>query len=185
MACISSWFPSQGERVYVLSDGSVDLVTRAAGVGFVLLIPEPLTVIASGCAYWPWASPLRMEAEAIRYGVQYARKLKFRNIFVCSDAEVLIKLLNDPGPGPPQLMDVISAIRCPGSQGEYISYVKVPRQCVTGPEALAKYARQAKMSLAGVFAENQKLRSLLGPHFSSFHLCIDVVKHVIFNSALP
>ncbi|KAK1281985.1 Cytochrome P450 93A2 [Acorus calamus] len=82
------------QRHFIIINGSVSNYSKKAGATYVICQEEPLKFIGVGCASWPWASPIRMEAEAIVLGVFKARQLGLQNIFVCSDAENLFELSN-------------------------------------------------------------------------------------------
>ncbi|KAK1305676.1 hypothetical protein QJS10_CPA10g00608 [Acorus calamus] len=131
---------------YVITDGSVDGTTRAAGAAFVLLQNAPFQVVGVGYMYWPWAHPLRMETEAIRLGIQQARALGLNQIRVCSDSNRVIQLLQGNGIGPPSISLLVETIRAADLHTDPIQFVKVPRAYVMGPDILAKFARKQRKS---------------------------------------
>ncbi|KAK1295762.1 hypothetical protein QJS10_CPA08g00303 [Acorus calamus] len=48
---------------YVITYGSVDGNTRAAGAGFVVVQDQPFSIVGAGYLSWLWASPLHAEGE--------------------------------------------------------------------------------------------------------------------------
>ncbi|KAK1308804.1 hypothetical protein QJS10_CPA09g00704 [Acorus calamus] len=119
--------------------------TRAAGAAFVLIQEDPHRILGVGYWSWPWAAPIRAEAEVIRLGLHQARTAQLKHILVCTDAETLLCALSSPGPGPPQLQDCISSIRSYDSAEDPLLFVKVPRENVYAPELIAKYARDNQL----------------------------------------
>ncbi|KAK1296335.1 hypothetical protein QJS10_CPB15g00632 [Acorus calamus] len=75
--------PILGEPVFIITDGSVNTITRAAGAAFVL-VGSNGQVFGAGFAGWSWSSPSRMEAEGIRLGVQVARMKELINLLLGS-----------------------------------------------------------------------------------------------------
>ncbi|KAK1306467.1 hypothetical protein QJS10_CPA10g01111 [Acorus calamus] len=85
----------------LLMDGSVDGQSGGAGAGFVAICTSPFRILGAGYAGWPWATPLRMEAEAIRLGVRFMRGQGIPISCICSDSLSLVQLLQSGSPGPP------------------------------------------------------------------------------------
>ncbi|KAK1259875.1 hypothetical protein QJS04_geneDACA010161 [Acorus gramineus] len=80
--------------------------------GFVVVQNKPFKVVGAGYSSWLWASPLRAEGEAIRQGVVlFARKKTTGPLCICSDAEAIVQLIQQAGPGPPPLQDIVKDIR--------------------------------------------------------------------------
>ncbi|KAK1301304.1 hypothetical protein QJS10_CPB12g00831 [Acorus calamus] len=69
-------------QVYVITDGSVDQLSRAAAAAYVLVQDRPVKILGAGMSSWPWSSPLIMEAEAISKGLQAAYYIGASNIVV-------------------------------------------------------------------------------------------------------
>ncbi|KAK1325871.1 hypothetical protein QJS10_CPA01g01735 [Acorus calamus] len=67
-----SWRLRKEKPMVLITDGSVDPLTRRAGAGFVIVCFDPIRIIGAGYKGWLWASPLRTEAEAIRLGTRQA-----------------------------------------------------------------------------------------------------------------
>ncbi|KAK1296204.1 hypothetical protein QJS10_CPB15g00958 [Acorus calamus] len=130
--------------------------TRAAGAAFILIQEDPHRILGVGYWSWPWATPIRAEAEAIRLGLHQARTAQLKHILVCTDAETLLCALSSPGPGPPQLQDCISSIRSYDRAEDPLLFVKVPRENVYAPELIAKYARDNQLREKCSLLEKQK-----------------------------
>ncbi|KAK1312077.1 hypothetical protein QJS10_CPA07g00615 [Acorus calamus] len=81
------------QNTFIITDGSVDCSSRVAGAGFVIVQDQPFTVIAAGFSSWLWASPALAEGEAVRQGVRFVRGKTQGPVFICSDAESIIRLL--------------------------------------------------------------------------------------------
>ncbi|KAK1325721.1 GDSL esterase/lipase [Acorus calamus] len=126
----------------LLTDGSVDGQSGGAGAGFVAICTSHFRILGAGYAGWPWATPLRMEAEAIRLGVRFMRGQGIPISCICSDSLSLIQLLQSGSPGPPQVQDAIAEIQRTDSPLSAWQFCKVPRDLVRAPEVLARFARQ-------------------------------------------
>ncbi|KAK1289621.1 hypothetical protein QJS10_CPB18g01074 [Acorus calamus] len=97
---------SQSEK-FIITDGSTNSITRAAGAAFVICQQHPTRILAAGMAAWPWASPLQMETEAINMGIQVACEMGL------PDFEALIRLLQGTGTDPPRIEHLVENIqRC-------------------------------------------------------------------------
>ncbi|KAK1289073.1 hypothetical protein QJS10_CPB18g00882 [Acorus calamus] len=155
-----------------LSDGSVSNYSKKAGAAYVICKEEPLKIIGAGCASWSWASPIRMEAEAIAMGVFKARQLGLQNIFVCSDAETFIRTIQSGGPGPLQLQDCITRIRRNDSLEDPIKWCKVSRDAVVAPEKLARAAAEEQVNIQTIGVQDTYVRRLIQPVFPSLKQCV-------------
>ncbi|KAK1291664.1 hypothetical protein QJS10_CPB17g00018 [Acorus calamus] len=149
---------NETRTTYVITDGSVDVLSRAAGAGFVVVQNKPFKVVGAGYSSWLWASPLRAEGEAIRHGVLFARKKTTGPICICSDAEVIVQLIQQAGPGPPPLQDIVKDIRNSMSLDAVLCAIKVERGHVIASEALAKYARRTQESKITDHLEDDVIR---------------------------
>ncbi|KAK1312326.1 hypothetical protein QJS10_CPA07g00533 [Acorus calamus] len=160
---------------YVITDGSVDGNTRAAGAGFVVVQNQPFSIVGAGYLSWLWASPLRAEGEAIRQGVLFARQR-------VTDAEVWVRLLHQDGPGPPQFQDLVQDIKNVSRSGDIICAIKVGREHVKAPEVLAKYARRTQNSKTSERLADDHIRGCIYKMMDSVHECIKFVKVAAKNS---
>ncbi|KAK1326072.1 hypothetical protein QJS10_CPA01g01422 [Acorus calamus] len=138
--CVKGLRKQYGE-IILLTDGSVDLPNRGAGAGFVVVNPRPFQILGAGFAGWPWATPLRMEAEAMRIGLRFVEGLGITKLHICSDSLSLIQVILSGGPGPSQIHDVVEEFHRWQRSPKHLAFSKVPREMVLAPEALAKYAR--------------------------------------------
>ncbi|KAK1324521.1 hypothetical protein QJS10_CPA01g00702 [Acorus calamus] len=77
-----------------------------AGAGFVIACSSPFRILGAGYEGWPWATPMRMEAEAIRIGLRFACTLGIKQIKICSDSLSVIQTLLVDGLGPPQIQEI-------------------------------------------------------------------------------
>ncbi|KAK1303660.1 hypothetical protein QJS10_CPB11g01467 [Acorus calamus] len=155
--------PILGEPVFIITDGSVNTITRAAGAAFVLIRLNG-QVFGAGFAGWPWSSPSRMEAEGIRLGVQVARMKGLKNLVVCSDSLELVNLLLGLMVPPMALQQVVEAIRLLDSTEDKISFCKVSRRLVGPAEALAIYARKTQTHGLSNALIDKRIRRLLVPY---------------------
>ncbi|KAK1324750.1 hypothetical protein QJS10_CPA01g01706 [Acorus calamus] len=126
-------------------DGSVEESSRLVGAAYVGIQDTPRRVLGAGFTWWPWASPLRAELEAIRMGIQACRSWGGNQMIVCSDSQLLITLLQGTGMGPSILQDSIEHIRTMVDVSESVVFRKVSRDAVQALEALAKYARRERI----------------------------------------
>ncbi|KAK1319191.1 hypothetical protein QJS10_CPB04g01081 [Acorus calamus] len=160
--------------------------TRAAGAAFILIQEDPHRILGVGYWSWPWATPIRAEAEAIRLGLHQARTAQLKHILVCTDAETLLCALSSPGPGPPQLQDCISSIRSYDRAEDPLLFVKVPRENVYAPELIAKYARDNQLRGFSKHLQKTWVRRLLSLASDSISQCKNYVwafvphPHVVF-----
>ncbi|KAK1294737.1 hypothetical protein QJS10_CPA16g01060 [Acorus calamus] len=73
--------------------------------------PKSSTPIGAGNEGWPWGTPIKMEAEAIRIGIRFACTLSIKQIKICSDSLSLIQTFQVDGLGPPQIQEVVAEIQ--------------------------------------------------------------------------
>ncbi|KAK1282042.1 hypothetical protein QJS10_CPB22g00986 [Acorus calamus] len=112
-----------------------------AGAGFVIACSSPFRILGAGYEGWPWATPMRMEAEAIRIGLRFACTLGIKQIKICSDSLSVIQTLQVDGLGPPQIQEVVAEIQQWRQGRQSMEFYKVPRELVRAPEILARCAR--------------------------------------------
>ncbi|KAK1325136.1 hypothetical protein QJS10_CPA01g01197 [Acorus calamus] len=159
----------------LLTDGSVDGQSGGAGAGFVAICTSPFRILGAGYAGWPWATPLRMEAEAIRLGVRFMQGQGIPISCICSDSLSLIQLLQSGSPGPPQVQDAIAEIQRTVSPLSVWQFCKVPRDLVRVPEVLARFARRKVESKWCLELHDPLIRRLLGPVIMSIHACVEFI----------
>ncbi|KAK1317896.1 hypothetical protein QJS10_CPA05g00529 [Acorus calamus] len=140
------------EPVYVISDESVDPNTRLSGAAFVVVREDPWQILGVGCISRMWSNPLRMKIEGILSGVSCSRGMGLSNVHVCSDAESLIKALQDQGLGPLQIQDQVSKIRQMDSLKDPLQFHKVSCLAVRALENIVRQAArtQSTRSTAGL-----------------------------------
>ncbi|KAK1308817.1 hypothetical protein QJS10_CPA09g01660 [Acorus calamus] len=129
--------------VFLITDGSVDMRTRAAGAGFVVVHQNDNRIIGAAYFGWLWSSPIRAEALAI-----------------------------SQGPGPPQLQAFWEQWHKNSSSGERLHMFKVPREGVEAPEALARHARGAQEVKITENLQDSTIRSIVQQNFISIKACI-------------
>ncbi|KAK1320496.1 hypothetical protein QJS10_CPA03g01301 [Acorus calamus] len=103
------------DKNFVVTDASVDLELRAVG---------------AGCMNKMWSTPARVKMEGVNLGISRAWQMGLKNLYVCSDAESIIKLLNEKNLGPPQLQDLLSRIQRYEMEVDPIHFCKVSREGV-------------------------------------------------------
>ncbi|KAK1317289.1 hypothetical protein QJS10_CPA05g01669 [Acorus calamus] len=167
--------------VWKLAWESVNSSTHEAGAAFVVYARDVNSlngrVVGAGFTGWPWSAPIRMEAEAIRLGVQFARKKGLQNLVE------LMSLLQGRMNGPASLQQTISAIRECDLSEDKIIFCKVNRTHVRAAEVLALHARWTQEHAISDALSNDSIRSLLLPVMDSIKECIGVLNHfVIVNS---
>ncbi|KAK1296322.1 hypothetical protein QJS10_CPB15g01188 [Acorus calamus] len=136
----------------IITDGSVCPLTRAAGAAFVI-IGQSYRVLGVGYASWPWSSPIRMEAEAIRLGVQFARMKGLQKL-------VVVNLLQGLMVGPLALQQTVELIQACDSSSDRITFCKIPRPA----EALVQDARRTEKH--GV-SEEEPMEDLVAARMSA------------------
>ncbi|KAK1285056.1 hypothetical protein QJS10_CPB20g00848 [Acorus calamus] len=128
-------------------------------------------------------SIINAETIARALGVSCARGMGLSNVHVCSDAESLIRALQEQGLGPPQIQDQVSKIRYMDSMGDPLQFHKVSRLIVRAPENIARQAArtQSTRSTAGLL--DDRLREWISPYVDFKHECIQEIKqgHVFVN----
>ncbi|KAK1310760.1 hypothetical protein QJS10_CPA08g00493 [Acorus calamus] len=159
----------------LLMDGSVDDQSDGAGAGFVAICTSPFRILGVGYAGWPWATPLRMEAEAIRLGVRFMRKQGIHIFRICSDSLSLIQLLQSSSPGPPQVHDAITEIQRTDGPHSAWQCCKVPRDLVHAPEVLARFVQRKVESKWCLELHDPLIHRLLGHVIISIHACVEFV----------
>ncbi|KAK1297402.1 hypothetical protein QJS10_CPB15g01452 [Acorus calamus] len=87
------------DKNFVVTDVSVDLESRAARAAYIIFGENPWQILGAGCMNKMWSTPARMEMEGISLGISQARQMGLNNLYVCSDAEPIIKLLNENNRG--------------------------------------------------------------------------------------
>ncbi|KAK1323255.1 hypothetical protein QJS10_CPA02g00152 [Acorus calamus] len=144
--------------VFLITDGSVDMRTRAAGAGFVVVHQNDNRII--GAAYFGWFyGPLP-------FGLKLLPSLRVYNF--C-----------DPrGPGPPQLQAFWEQWHKNSSSGERLHMFKVPREGVEAPEALARHARGAQEVKITENLQDLTIRSIVQQNFMSIKACIAWVNRI-------
>ncbi|KAK1285694.1 hypothetical protein QJS10_CPB20g01230 [Acorus calamus] len=146
----------------ILVNGVVNSSTHEAGAAFVVYARDVNSlngrVVGAGFTGWPWSAPIRMEAEAIRLGVQFARI-----------DELVAGRMN----GPAALQQTISAIRECDLFEDKIIFCKVNRTHVRAAEVLALHARWTQEHAISDALSNDSIRSLLLPVMDSIKECID------------
>ncbi|KAK1310040.1 hypothetical protein QJS10_CPA08g01385 [Acorus calamus] len=159
--------------VWKLAWESVNSSTHEAGAAFVVYARDVNSlngrVVGAGFTGWPWSAPIRMEAEAIRLGVQFARKKGLQNLVE------LISLLQGRMNGPAALQQTISAIRECDLSEDKIIFCKVNRTHVRAAKVLALHARWTQEHAISDALSNDSIRSLLLPVMDSIKECIVVV----------
>ncbi|KAK1309680.1 hypothetical protein QJS10_CPA08g00451 [Acorus calamus] len=155
---------STREQALILSDGSVDVQSHAAGAGFILILVNTGQVLGAGYNGWPWASPVTAEAEGIRAGLDFANKRGFSDIIVGTDAAQIVKLLSSSAPGPPHLLSLITLAHQVIHSGSRLRIMKVDRCHVRGPKALARYGRRAQCLKQTDLLNDENIRCLLKPY---------------------
>ncbi|KAK1324682.1 hypothetical protein QJS10_CPA01g01376 [Acorus calamus] len=65
---------------------------------------------SNGFSGWPWATPLKMEAEAIRLGIRFLQGLGITQATVCTDALTLLQVFQMGGFDPPQIQEIVAEI---------------------------------------------------------------------------
>ncbi|KAK1324739.1 hypothetical protein QJS10_CPA01g02021 [Acorus calamus] len=163
--------------VYIIVDGSVEGSSRLAGAAYVGIQDTPRRVLGAGFTWWPWASPLRAELEAIRMGIQACRSWGGNQMIVCSDSHLLITLLQGTGMGPSILQHSIEHFRTMVDASESVVFQKVSRDAVQAPEALAKYARRERITRHTRMMKDDAIRQILQQFIRSFDICINYVKN--------
>ncbi|KAK1258884.1 hypothetical protein QJS04_geneDACA019300 [Acorus gramineus] len=141
-------------RAIIITDGSVQAQTRAASAGFIIIQEEPNRVISVG-------SVLKAELRGILLGITEALRMGFRDIIVCSDAEIIIRLLRSTKTGTPSLQSMVEQIREDTSNMNQIQYIKVPRVCVRGSKALLKMGRNMQQTTISQFLRDSNIRSIV------------------------
>ncbi|KAK1325289.1 hypothetical protein QJS10_CPA01g01933 [Acorus calamus] len=134
-----------------------------AGAGFIAIQQNGFQVCGAGYFGWLWSSPLRAEAIAITRGLQFVRSKGYRRICICSDSESLIRLFQQPGPGPPQFQECWTLWHENPMPNEALQIYKVPRECVEAPEALARHAHETQETKI----TNMLIDPIIQKHFGS------------------
>ncbi|KAK1305279.1 hypothetical protein QJS10_CPB11g01004 [Acorus calamus] len=116
-----------------------------AGASFVIACSSPFCILGDGYEGCPWAIPMRMEAEAIRIRLRFARTLGIKQIKICSDSLSIIQTLQVDGLGPPQIQEVVVEIQQWRQGRQSMKFYKVPRELVRAPIILARCARDEYM----------------------------------------
>ncbi|KAK1299525.1 Aldo-keto reductase family 4 member C9 [Acorus calamus] len=137
------------EQALILSDGSVDVQSHAAGAGFILILVNTGQVLGAGYNGWPWASPVTAEAEGIRAELDFANKRGFSDIIVGTDVAQIVKLLSSSAPGPLHLLSLITLAHQVIHSGSRLRIMKVDRCHVRGPEALARGMKFFNLNTGG------------------------------------
>ncbi|KAK1304249.1 hypothetical protein QJS10_CPB11g00688 [Acorus calamus] len=88
---------------------------------------------------------------AIRGGLQLARENGLHKIYVCSDSQSLITHLQNHRPRPQHLQDCVQDIYQLSDHPDMVTFCKVTREVVVGPDALARHARRSRLSRSAAF----------------------------------
>ncbi|KAK1325527.1 hypothetical protein QJS10_CPA01g01986 [Acorus calamus] len=166
----------QQRRAIIITDGSMQAQTRATGAGFIIIQEEPNRVISAGYTSWPWAGVLKAELGGILLGITEALRMGFRDIIVCSDAEIILRLLRSTETGTPSLQSMVEQIREDTSNVNQIQYIKVPRDCVRGSEALAKMGRNMQRTTISQFLQDNNICNIVSQNWHSVHSCLDLIR---------
>ncbi|KAK1304714.1 hypothetical protein QJS10_CPB11g01976 [Acorus calamus] len=159
------------DNCFVVTNGSVHTLSRATGAAFVCLEGCPILVIVAGLAHWSWASPLRMEVEAIAMGIVFSRRFGRHHIKVFSDSAAMVNLLGGSGLGPPMLRQIVETVHYAALDGNRITFSKVSRQTVRGAEVFARHAMRTSSDGYMLGLHDQTIRRLIQPVRNTLMAC--------------
>ena len=143
----TTWSPPPLGTVAVTVDAAIDSNVRRTGAGCILRNPEGQLLASAISAINQQIGVPEAEAKAILFGMTTAAALNYKEIYVQSDSQKIIKMLAQTHSPTTELGMLVEEIKCLSNSFVSCDFSFIPRSCNIPAHKLAKYSLKFNSSV--------------------------------------